>query len=93
MIQGRLWEVVRVLSALASEEAARAIGFSSRIAGAETLTREQARAQAVRRALEELGPFYVKIGQMLSTRSRHRFGHHDRRVSAPSRQRIGGAVH
>lgn len=30
--------------------------------------RQQARARAVRRAFEELGPFYVKVGQMLSTR-------------------------
>lgn len=29
---------------------------------------DRARARAVRRALEELGPFYIKIGQMLSTR-------------------------
>jgi ubiquinone biosynthesis protein len=31
-------------------------------------TRAQRRARAVRRALEGLGPFYIKLGQLLSTR-------------------------
>jgi ubiquinone biosynthesis protein len=68
MIQGRLWDVARVLSALLSEEAARMVGIRGHLAGADSLTREQARAQSIRRAMESLGPFYVKIGQMLSTR-------------------------
>jgi ubiquinone biosynthesis protein len=36
--------------------------------GASQATVEQQRAQAVRRTLEELGPLYVKVGQILSTR-------------------------
>ena len=40
---------------------------SNKTVGDET-ERSASRARAIRRALEELGPFYIKIGQMLSTR-------------------------
>jgi ubiquinone biosynthesis protein len=38
------------------------------LAATDEVAVERQRARAVRRALEDLGPFYIKIGQMLSTR-------------------------
>ncbi|MFD0069571.1 AarF/UbiB family protein, partial [Streptomyces sp. NPDC127574] len=39
-----------------------------RAGGPQEGTAEQQRARAIRQTLEELGPLYVKIGQILSTR-------------------------
>ena len=53
-----------VLGRLLVEEARR----SRRGGGADNGEKEQERARAVREALQSLGPFYIKVGQLLSTR-------------------------
>ena len=65
----RAKHVGRVLGHLAGEEVVAAV-VRQRQRGAEGDAAEpqRARARALRRALEDLGPFYIKIGQMLSTR-------------------------
>ncbi|WP_344129199.1 ABC1 kinase family protein [Saccharopolyspora halophila] len=63
----RLKLVTEVLSGLFKNEFTRA--FEARdTSDASGLAREQLRARDVRLGLERLGPFYVKLGQMLSTR-------------------------
>jgi ubiquinone biosynthesis protein len=58
-----------VLGQLLVGEAGRAVGVGRRRRSEkDDVATERQRARAVRRALEDLGPFYVKIGQMLSTR-------------------------
>jgi ubiquinone biosynthesis protein len=56
--------VAQVLAGLATREV-RALGLRG---DTDSAQRGRARARAVRHALEELGPFYVKLGQMLATR-------------------------
>ena len=69
MGNGRAGAVAKVLGQLVGGEAVRAIGVGRRRRSeADDTAVERQRARAVRRALEDLGPFYVKIGQMLSTR-------------------------
>lgn len=67
-MSGRIREVAKILAALAGGEAARAMGFRGPGAGSEAIDSQQQRARAIRHALESLGPFYIKMGQMLSTR-------------------------
>ncbi|GAB2737058.1 AarF/UbiB family protein [Salinifilum aidingensis] len=63
----RLKLVTEVLSGLFKNEFTRA--FGARTAEDESEAgREQLRARDVRLGLERLGPFYIKLGQMLSTR-------------------------
>ncbi|MER5748853.1 AarF/UbiB family protein [Streptomyces sp. NPDC002088] len=66
MVGNRLRTVAKVLGHLIAED----VGWSRahRSEAHSGLEREQRRAKAVRQALESLGPFYVKIGQILSTR-------------------------
>ncbi|MBA9002736.1 MULTISPECIES: ABC1 kinase family protein [Thermomonospora] len=59
MTAGRLLTVTRVLAGLLGAELTRAVRPEEP---------DDGRARAVRLALERLGPFYVKVGQMLSTR-------------------------
>lgn len=69
MGSGRVLEVTKVLGALLLGEAGRTAGLGRRRrSDRDSTAMERQRARAVRRALEDLGPFYVKIGQMLSTR-------------------------
>src|SRR4051812_12833673 len=75
LLGSRLRLVVKVLGNLAAEEAgrlARDRRRSRRGADGEDDAGEgddgTRRARAVRHALESLGPFYVKLGQILSTR-------------------------
>lgn len=68
MSGGRGAFVARVLGQLILGEALRATGLSRRVGEGETVDRQTARARALRSALESLGPLYVKVGQMLSTR-------------------------
>ena len=75
LLGSRLRLVVKVLGSLAAEEAgrlARDRRRSRRGAGGEDDGADgddgARRARAVRHALESLGPFYVKLGQILSTR-------------------------
>jgi len=69
MGSGRSRAVAKVLGALALGEAGRTVGVGRRKRSEkDDIALERQRARAVRRAMEELGPFYVKIGQMLSTR-------------------------
>ena len=68
---GRARLVGRTLTSLFAEEARRSLTRSSRASHGVAdsgLDRRRERARAVRRAMEELGPLYIKIGQMLSTR-------------------------
>jgi ubiquinone biosynthesis protein len=67
MAGSRTREVARVLVQLAGAEVVGVAGFRPKHRD-EPLDRELQRAKRVRRALETLGPFYVKVGQMLSTR-------------------------
>ena len=69
MGSGRARAVAKVLGALALGEAGRSVGVGRRKRSEkDDIAIERQRARAVRRAMEDLGPFYVKIGQMLSTR-------------------------
>ena len=68
MSSGRGAYVGRVLGQLVLGEALRTTGLHRRAGQGETLDRQTARARALRQALESLGPLYVKVGQMLSTR-------------------------
>lgn len=66
---GRARVVGKVLGQLIAGEAGRAVGVGSgRRTEQDAEAVDRQRARAVRRAMEELGPFYVKLGQMLSTR-------------------------
>ncbi|KOG37895.1 hypothetical protein ADK74_34770 [Streptomyces decoyicus] len=62
IVGARVRVVAKVLGQLVADETRR----SGR--RADRTDPEQRRARAVRNALESLGPFYVKIGQILSTR-------------------------
>lgn len=64
----RARHVARVLGSVARQEAIGALLRRSKPEGDDVDVRQQSRARAVRRAFEELGPFYIKVGQMLSTR-------------------------
>jgi ubiquinone biosynthesis protein len=63
--RGRL--LLRVLGRLAGCEAARVVNRTGRAAAGED-TNALRRARDLRGALESLGPFYIKVGQMLATR-------------------------
>ncbi|MFE2939021.1 ABC1 kinase family protein [Streptomyces sp. NPDC059255] len=68
-IGNRLRLVARVLQELLGEELAVSVrGRRRQAAPVDGPGNEQRRARAVRQALERLGPFYVKLGQLLSTR-------------------------
>jgi ubiquinone biosynthesis protein len=69
MSGGRAKLVARVLTQLFIGEVSSAVGLRRRRRGdADSVDRQKTRARAIRHALESLGPFYVKVGQMLSTR-------------------------
>ncbi|WP_432055897.1 ABC1 kinase family protein [Streptomyces sp. bgisy022] len=69
MVERRARHTARVLSRLGLQEVGRAAGrFRKRSGRLSERTVEQQRAVAIRQALEQLGPLYVKIGQILSTR-------------------------
>jgi ubiquinone biosynthesis protein len=63
----RLRFVTTVLGQLFADEVGRAVG-NRRRAPADLEEQERQRARNVRLALERLGPFYIKVGQILSTR-------------------------
>jgi ubiquinone biosynthesis protein len=70
-VLSRARHVGHVLGQVGREEAAAAVVRRARRTTYEVSDeneRDASRARAIRRALEELGPFYIKIGQMLSTR-------------------------
>ncbi len=62
--------VARTVGGLLTGEVGRAVGLHSVLSGGgeDRPDRQQQRARAVRQALEDLGPLYIKVGQMLSTR-------------------------
>jgi ubiquinone biosynthesis protein len=62
--------VGRTVGGLLTGELGRAVGLRATIGGdgEDRPDRQQQRARAVRQALEDLGPLYIKVGQMLSTR-------------------------
>jgi ubiquinone biosynthesis protein len=62
--------VGRTVGGLLTGEIGRAVGLRATVGGdgEDRPDRQQQRARAVRQALEELGPLYIKVGQMLSTR-------------------------
>jgi ubiquinone biosynthesis protein len=66
----RLRLVTRVLGQLVGDEVGRVVGLrrSAGRAAADLEELDQQRARNVRLALERLGPFYIKVGQILSTR-------------------------
>jgi ubiquinone biosynthesis protein len=65
MKRQRVYEVARILGELLAGEASRRV---SRRADGDALAGERERARALRDALEGLGPLYIKVGQLLSTR-------------------------
>lgn len=67
-MSGRGAYVGKVLGQLMLGEALRTTGLARRLGQGETADRQTARARALRQSLEQLGPLYVKVGQMLSTR-------------------------
>lgn len=62
--------VGRTVGGLLTGEVGRAVGLRATLGGdgEDRPDRQQQRARAVRQALEDLGPLYIKVGQMLSTR-------------------------
>src|SRR5215210_2829533 len=64
--------VSRTLGALLAGEIGRTAGFRPVVSGDgpddRPPDRQQQRARAIRQAMEQLGPLYIKVGQMLSTR-------------------------
>lgn len=66
----RLRLVTKVLGQLVGVEVGRAVGLRRSAGGgaADPEELDQQRARNVRLALERLGPFYIKVGQILSTR-------------------------
>jgi ubiquinone biosynthesis protein len=68
----RLGFVLKVFGELLGGEARRAIGGhrtpAGDASGQDLLKKDLDRARAMRLALELLGPFYIKVGQLLSTR-------------------------
>lgn len=65
----RVGLVAKVLAGLVAGEVAGAVGVrGSRRGAAANIDGSRRRARAVRGALEDLGPLYIKVGQMLSTR-------------------------
>lgn len=64
----RLRKIVMILSRLAAEEAGRTVRRRDGGAVRDRADEARSRARAARRALEDLGPLYIKVGQMLSTR-------------------------
>ena len=62
--------VARIIGGLLTGEIGRTVGLRTTLGGdgEDRPDRQQQRARAVRQALEELGPLYIKVGQMLSTR-------------------------
>lgn len=67
MAPSRLRFVTKVLGQLFADEVGRAVRDRRR-PPADIEEEERQRARAVRLALERLGPFYIKVGQILSTR-------------------------
>ncbi|WP_221361802.1 ABC1 kinase family protein [Streptomyces beigongshangae] len=69
MVERRARHTAQVLARLGVREVSRAVGHGRvRTGHVSEGTIEQQRARAIRLALEELGPLYVKVGQILSTR-------------------------
>lgn len=65
MVQGRARYTVKILSGLAKQEFEAAMANRRQPGSPDP---DQQRARRLRSALEELGPLYIKIGQILSTR-------------------------
>ncbi|HKU39611.1 MAG TPA: AarF/UbiB family protein [Polyangiales bacterium] len=65
---GRLREIAGVLARHGFGELLQRTGLSSLVPGKKSETSEPRFAVRLRRALEELGPSFVKLGQLLSTR-------------------------
>ncbi|WAL93215.1 ABC1 kinase family protein [Streptomyces sp. Je 1-369] len=68
MSDARLTTVVRVFGALLRGEAGRRLSPGRPRGPGAPLVRQRERARALRVSLESLGPFYMKVGQMLATR-------------------------
>jgi ubiquinone biosynthesis protein len=64
----RLAHVSSVLGRVFLSEAAYSVGLRRERSGDDFVDHDRQRALMVRHALEQLGPFYIKVGQMLSTR-------------------------
>ncbi|MFE9768155.1 ABC1 kinase family protein [Streptomyces sp. NPDC005808] len=69
MSERRARHTAQVLARLGMQEVSRSTGRRRPRTGSESgATTEQQRARAIRQALEQLGPLYVKVGQILATR-------------------------
>ena len=62
--------VGRTMGGVLTGEVGRALGLRATLGGDgdDRPDRQQQRARAIRQAMESLGPLYIKVGQMLSTR-------------------------
>lgn len=72
----RYWDIVRVLSAYGFDHVLEMLGLTDMVARSRRLLRlnktdiaRLSAAERMRLALEELGPTFIKLGQILSTRS------------------------
>lgn len=70
MSNGRARLVVGTLGSLLGGEARRTVGLRANSTADDFVgsDKQAQRARAIRQALEDLGPLYIKVGQMLSTR-------------------------
>ncbi|MFD0193000.1 AarF/UbiB family protein [Streptomyces albidoflavus] len=68
MAERRARHTAHVLARLGMQEVSRAASNRRRQTNGAAETTEQQRARAIRQTLEQLGPLYVKVGQILSTR-------------------------
>ncbi|MFY4722938.1 ABC1 kinase family protein [Streptomyces sp. LaBMicrA B280] len=68
MATGRARKVLATFGALAAGEAVHSLARHTLHRDADTDSAARDRARQVREALESLGPFYIKVGQILSTR-------------------------
>lgn len=71
----RYWNIVRVLTAYGFDQVLEVMGLSDMVARSRRLLRHEnpaisrlTAAERMRLALEELGPTFIKLGQLLSTR-------------------------